>query len=286
VAYLIKFLWGAVVDRIPAPFFGRLGRRRGWILLSQIGVGAGLVGMAFGGARHDILVLASFAVFTGFAAAVQDTVIDAWRIESASNPDELGLLTGAYTLGYRAALIATESLILLVATRLGWPLAYVLYGCAMVVAIIALLFAREPAQADAVMQAKSAQVKTHPLRTAFDVVAGPFVVFFRTHGWKMALLMLGMITLYHLSDYLRGPMSNPYYKALGLSKDTVGTVRLTIGLAGSLFGVRTRVGAVRQQTYTYRRRHHPTDRHRGLCAVGLASRRLRPDRRPGSDHRL
>jgi len=237
VAYLIKFLWGAVVDRIPAPFVGGLGRRRGWILLSQIGVGLGLAGMAFGGSRHDIALLAGFAVFTGFAAAVQDTVIDAWRIETASNPDELGLLTGAYTLGYRAALIATESLILLVATRLGWPLAYGLYGCAMALAVVALLFAREPEQADAVMAAKSADVTTHPLRTAFDIVVGPFVVFFRSHGWKMALLMLGMITLYHLSDYLRGPMSNPYYKALGLSKDTVGTVRLTIGLAGSLIGV-------------------------------------------------
>ena len=240
LAYLIKFLWGAVVDRVPAPLLGRLGRRRGWILASQIGVAAGLIGMACAGfGKLNIAMLAGFAVFTGFAAAVQDTVIDAWRIESAADPDELGLLTAAYTLGYRAALIATESLILMVASRVGWALAYALYGVAMIVAVIAVLYAREPARADAVMEAKGTEAKTHPVKAFFDIVVGPFLVFFRTHGWKMALLMLGMITLYHLSDYLRGPMSNPYYKALGLSKDTVGTVRLTIGLAGSLVGVAT-----------------------------------------------
>jgi len=238
IAYLIKFLWGAVVDRVPAPLLGRLGRRRGWILASQIGVGLGLLGMASAGfGKLNISMLAGFAVFTGFAAAVQDTVIDAWRIESAVNVDELGLLTSAYTLGYRAALIATESLILMVASRLGWPVSYALYGLAMLIAIVAVLVAREPERADAVMEAKGEEAKAHPARAAFDVVVGPFIAFFRSHGVAMALLMLGMITLYHLSDYLRGPMSNPYYKALGLSKDTVGTVRLTIGLAGSLVGV-------------------------------------------------
>ena len=70
-------------------------------------------------------------VFAGVAAATQDTVIDAWRIEIAADADELGLLTAAYTLGYRVALILTESVILLVAQALGWPLAYAFYGAAM-----------------------------------------------------------------------------------------------------------------------------------------------------------
>ncbi len=236
--YLVKFLWGATVDRVPAPLLGRLGRRRGWILFGQICVAIGIVGMATAGfGKLNISRLAGFAVFTGFAAAVQDTVVDAWRIESAADTDELGLLTAAYSLGYRAAMIATEALILSVAQRIGWPLSYAIFGAVMVVAMIALVFAREPARADAVMEAKSLEAKAHPARAIYDAVVGPFIVFFREHGWKMALLMLGMITLYHLSDYLRGPMSNPYYKTLGLSKDTVAAVRTTIGLAGSLFGI-------------------------------------------------
>ncbi len=115
LAYLLKFVWGAMVDRLRAPWLARLGRRRGWMLISQVGVAAGLIGMAASGPRAHLATLAVFAVLTGVAAAIQDTVVDAWRIESAANADELGLLTSAYSLGYRAALIATESLILLLA---------------------------------------------------------------------------------------------------------------------------------------------------------------------------
>jgi PAT family beta-lactamase induction signal transducer AmpG len=237
LAYLIKFVWGAMVDRLRAPLFGRLGRRRGWMLISQIGVGAGLIGMGASDPKSHLGVLAACAVLTGCAAAIQDTVIDAWRIEIADDADELGLLTAAYTLGYRGALIATESLILLVAGAIGWPVAYLLYGASMALAVGAALIAREPAQAGAVMQAKAAEAGVHPLRAGLDAVIGPFVAFFRTHGVGMAALMLGMITLYHLCDYMRGPMSNPYYKALGIDKATIAGVRLTIGLAGSLIGV-------------------------------------------------
>jgi PAT family beta-lactamase induction signal transducer AmpG len=68
-------------------------------------------------------------------------------------------------------------------------------------------------------------------------VVGPFIAFFRAHGLAMAALMLGMITLYHLCDYLRGPMSNPYYRALGITKPTIAWVRTTIGLAGAFAGI-------------------------------------------------
>jgi PAT family beta-lactamase induction signal transducer AmpG len=237
LAYLVKFLWGAMVDRLKPPFLHRLGRRRGWMMLSQIGVGAGLIGMAACNPRTGIGVLAGFAVLTGIAAAIQDTVIDAWRIESAKDADELGLLTGAYTLGYRMALIATEAVILLIAGAIGWSLAYGLYGGVMLAAIAAVFFAREPEPADAAMEARDRALVRHPMRAVYDAVIGPFIAFFRAHGLAMAALMLGMITLYHLCDYLRGPMSNPYYKALGISKETVAGVRLTIGLAGSLAGI-------------------------------------------------
>lgn len=237
LAYLVKFVWGAMVDHLRPPLLNRLGRRRGWMLISQVGVAAGLVGMAASSPRGHIGLLAGFAVLTGVAAAIQDTVIDAWRIESAKDADELGLLTGAYTLGYRMALIATEAVILLIAGATGWPIAYAIYGGVMLVAIVAAILAREPERADAVMEARDRVLTRHPIRSVYDAVIGPFMAFFRTHGLAMAALMLGMITLYHLCDYMRGPMSNPYYKALGISKETVAGVRLTIGLAGSLAGI-------------------------------------------------
>ncbi|HUZ11656.1 MAG TPA: MFS transporter [Caulobacteraceae bacterium] len=235
--YLVKFVWGAVVDRVKAPLVHRLGRRRGWMLVSQLGVAAGLVGMAACNPKTQLAPLAAFAVLTGVAAATQDTAIDAWRIETARDADELGLLTAAYTLGYRAALILTEAVILLVAVAVGWPLAYALYGAAMVVGVAAALLAREPAAADAAMEARDRAEARRPLTSAREAVFGPFLVFFRQHGAAMATLMLGMITLYHLSDYMRGPMSNPYYEALHIAKPTIAGVRAGVGLAGSIAGI-------------------------------------------------
>ena len=237
LTYSFKFIWGAVVDRVPLPVLGFLGRRRSWMLLAQIVVGVGLIAMAMADPKAHLAWLAAFAVFTGIGAATQDCVIDAWRIESAADADELGLLTAAYTLGFRAALIATEALILVVADAIGWPLAYAIYGGVMVVGLIATLLVKEPERADQVMAAKTAVAGRHPLVAAYDAVIGPFIAFFRLHGWTMALLMLGMITLYHLCDYMRGPMTNPYYKALGLSKPTIAAVRATIGLGFSLVGI-------------------------------------------------
>ena len=237
LAYLWKFLWGAIVDRVPPPLLGALGRRRGWMIITQIGVGGGLVAMALSDPKHHLEALAAFGVLTAVFAATQDTVIDAWRIESAVDAGELALLTSAYSYGFRAALIASEALILLLADKVGWPISYAVFGGLMGVGVVAALLATEPARADAVMKAKGEGAAEHPLRTVIDAVFGPVVAFFRAHGVMVAALMLGMITLYHLCDYLRGPMTNPYYTALGIPKPTIAAVRATIGLASSLAGI-------------------------------------------------
>ncbi len=237
LTYSVKFLWGAVVDRVKAPLLGRLGRRRGWMVATQAGVGLGLCGMAASDPRGHLGALVAFGLIAGVSAAAQDTVIDAWRIESAADGDELGLLTAAYSLGYRAALIASEAVILWLATAVGWPISYAIFGALMGVGMIAALLVQEPARADAAMEAHAREARTRPLTAVVDALVGPFIAFFRRHGWTMAALMLCMITLYHLSDYLRGPMSNPYYKALGIDKSTIAWVRTTIGLGGSLAGI-------------------------------------------------
>jgi len=237
LTYSVKFLWGAVADRIPPPLIARLGRRRGWMIITQIGVGAGLIGMAANDPRTHLAGLIGFGLLTGVSAAAQDTVIDAWRIEIADDADELGLLTATYSLGYRAALVATEAVILLLATAIGWPLSYAIYGALMAVGIVAALFAREPKQADAVLEAKTRDALRKPLQALADAIVGPFIVFFRDHGLAMGVLMLSTITLYHLCDYMRGPLSLPFYKALSIDKPTIVAVRATVGLAGSLIGI-------------------------------------------------
>jgi PAT family beta-lactamase induction signal transducer AmpG len=222
--FLWKFVWGAIVDHTAAPLLVRLGQRRSWLIFTQVCAGLGLLGMALTGPSH-LPWLGFFAVLTGIASAMQDTVVDAWRIEIASDADELGLLTSSYSLGYRGALILSEAVILLVATAVGWALSYVIYALLMAVGVIAALLAAEPKKADEVMARNAAAKPPASFRGAWDAVAGPFVSFFRTHGWGLAPLMLLMITLYHLCDYLRGPMGNPYYIALGISKPTIAAVR-------------------------------------------------------------
>ncbi len=237
LTYSVKFLFGAVVDRTAAPLAGFLGRRRGWMVVTQVCVGAGLIGMSLCDPRSQLGWLVAAGLFTGVAAASQDTVIDAWRIESAADADELGLLTAAYSLGFRAALIGTEAVILVVAKGVGWPRAYAIYGGLMAIGLAAALLAREPLRADEAMEAKAGEGRRRPLGAVLDAVVGPFVAFFRANGPALALLMLAMITTYHLCDYMRGPMSNPFYKALGIDNVVIAGVRASVGLVGSLVGI-------------------------------------------------
>ena len=239
IAYSLKFLWAPILDRTRLPLLGVLGRRRGWILLTQIIIGGGLLAMAMLGTRYGLAALGAAALVVAFAAATQDIAIDAWRIESARDGDELGLLTSAYSFAYRIAFLGTDAIILPVAQRLGWNGSYAVYGLLMAVGICAcLFFAAEPAQADAVMALKEKETPLWTPRGFFDAVAGPFIAFFKTHG-PIALLMLAAISFFQVSYFMSGPMYNPMYVALGLTKDMVGAVRGSAGLAGTFLGIAT-----------------------------------------------
>ena len=236
LAYSLKFLWAPIIDRIDAPFFGRLGRRRGWMIASQFLVAIGLAALSAVGLKAGPAPLGLIALIVAFSSSTQDIVVDAWRIEAASDSDELGLLSAAYQLGYRAALLVTEALILIAANHLGWPVSYLAMAVLMGVGICASLAAVEPLRAAQVLEAKTHATPIWTPRGFFDAVYGPFAEFFRVYGW-LALLMLAMISFYRLPEYLMGPMANPFYHDLGLSKDAVGTVRASIGLVAVMLGI-------------------------------------------------
>src|SRR5690606_14025437 len=127
-------------------------------------------------------------------SATQDIVIDAWRIERSESDEDLGLLTAAYQLGYRAAILVTDALILIAAAKLGWNTSYGLCAAATAIGLAATLLATEPNRTEASgSRAPSAPLYTP--RGLFDAVAGPFVAFFRDHGVAAALLMLAAISL-------------------------------------------------------------------------------------------
>jgi PAT family beta-lactamase induction signal transducer AmpG len=235
LAYSVKFLWAPIVDRVDAPLFGRLGRRRGWMVVSQIMVALGLTALSVIGLGAGLATVGVFALIVAFSSSTQDIVVDAWRIEAASDSDELGLLSSAYQLGYRAAIIVTDAFILIAANHLGWRISYAAMAVLMTVGLAASLIATEPIRAARVAGSR-AEIPLWTGRGFFDAVIGPFREFFRTYGW-IALLMLAMISFYQLPEFMMGPMANPFYRDLGLSKDAVGFVRGSVGLVATLVGI-------------------------------------------------
>jgi len=235
LAYSVKFLWAPIIDRVDAPVFGRFGRRRGWLIVSQILVALGLAGLSAVGLKAGLTAVGVLALVVAFSSSTQDIVVDAWRIEAASDSDELGLLSSAYQLGYRFAIIVTDALILIMANHFGWRLSYAAMAALMAVGVCASLVAAEPARAARVFESK-AETPLWSGRGFVDAVIGPFTEFFRVYGW-LALLMLAMISFYQLPEFVMGPMANPFYHDLGLSKDAVGAVRGSIGLVASLLGI-------------------------------------------------
>lgn len=232
-AYAFKVYWSPLVDRLDVPLLGRLGRRRGWMLLCQLLVAVGLLGMALVGTAGGLAAIGAFALLTAFASATQDIAVDAWRIEVAADPDELGLLTSAAQLGYRMALLVTDALIIAAAARVGWSLSYVAMAFLMALCTVATLLAVEPVRTEAVRLSKP---PLWSLRGLSDAVVGPFVDFFSKHR-GIGVVMLLMVALYRLPDFVMGPMYNPYYHDLGIAKDTVAWVRGSFGLLATFLGI-------------------------------------------------
>ncbi|MFD0739881.1 AmpG family muropeptide MFS transporter [Lysobacter koreensis] len=234
LAYSLKFLWAPVIDKVDAPILGRwLGRRRGWMALAQLTVMAALAGMAILKPEGGLVAFGVMALVAAFASATQDIVIDAWRIESSNDGEELALLSAGYQLGYRAALLVTDALILIAAAYVGWTVSYQLMAVLMGLGLLATWFAREPASS---LRAATAHGSLLTPQGLFDAIAGPFIAFFKQHG-SWALLMLAAISLYRLPDFVMGPMANPFYADLGIAKETVGAVRGSFGLVASIAGI-------------------------------------------------
>src|SRR5215475_6763731 len=133
IAYSLKFLWAPLMDRVDLPLFKRLGHRREWMMFSQIVVKLALYTINGTGTKAGLGRLGAFALVIAFASSTQDIVIDAWRIESADDREEQGLLASAYQFSYRLALLTTDSLILILAASLGWRMSYGIYGTFMAI---------------------------------------------------------------------------------------------------------------------------------------------------------
>lgn len=233
LAYSFKFLWAPLTDKMPLPLLtSRLGQRRGWMLMSQVLVMASLFAMSTLTPAGGIFLFTGLAALAAFSSATQDIVIDAWRIEVSDAGEDMALLSSAYQLGYRISLLITDALILIAAGSIGWAMSYTLMGALMAVGLVATFFAMEPIKNHVTHETKS----LGSIAAVYDAVVGPLVTFFKAHG-KKAALILAVVSLYRLSDFVMGPMANPFYADLGLAKEVVGAVRGSFGLVASIAGI-------------------------------------------------
>jgi PAT family beta-lactamase induction signal transducer AmpG len=138
--YLLKFLWAPLLDRFPLPF---LDRRRGWILVTQLGIAATIAAMAFQNPAESLLPITVCAVAIVFFSASQDIVYDAWRTD-VSKPYERGLAAAAQNLGYRASAWIAFALALVIAEYFGWKLGILAVAAVMAMFAIGTWLAPSP----------------------------------------------------------------------------------------------------------------------------------------------
>jgi PAT family beta-lactamase induction signal transducer AmpG len=251
--YSVKVLWAPVVDRVPLPLLTkRYGRRRSWMLVAQVGIIVGLLGMAMVDPKGGLLALIVFALIVGFSSATQDIAIDAYRIEIASTEMQ-GPLAGSYNFGYRVALLVAGAGALYIADYASWFAAYVAMAALMLVGVATVAAIAEPQrqidrstllQEERVV-AYMARLHGFPaeLRAAlgwlYGAVVCPFIDFFRRIGW-FAIVILLFIGIYKLSDVVMGVMASPFYIDVGFSKSDIASVTKLFGfimsVAGGLIG--------------------------------------------------
>jgi MFS transporter, PAT family, beta-lactamase induction signal transducer AmpG len=249
--YTVKYLWAPVVDRMRLPFLhDALGRRRGWMLVAQLGIAAALLDMSSSRPAHGVLHVAIGAFALAFCAATQDISIDAWRIESA--PERLqGAMAAAYQMGYRVALIVASAGAFVLAESLGWRLSYSVMAALTSVGMVTTLVIKEPeprAPRESLEREQRVvewlERKAHwpeALRGAgaafIGAVVCPLVDFIERQGAATALIVLMLIGSYQLTDYAMGSMVNPFYIDHGYTLDQIAAVVKLFGLSVSLIGV-------------------------------------------------
>ncbi|MCF8032742.1 MAG: AmpG family muropeptide MFS transporter [Desulfarculaceae bacterium] len=215
--YTLKFLWAPLVDRYTLPF---LGRRRGWLLVTQVLLAGAIVVLGFSEPAKAPTVLALVALLVTFFSASQDIVVDAYRREDLSD-QELGLGSSLYVNGYRVGMLLASGGGMIMADHIGFTEVYMIMAAAMGVGIVTTLLCREP---------------PHPGGTPVSLkqaVVDPFVEYFQRSG---ALGLLAFVLLYKIGDSMASTMTIPFYLDTGFSNSEIGAVVKLFGFWATVGG--------------------------------------------------
>jgi len=218
--YSLKFVWAPVMDRFVPPF---LGRRRGWVLITQVLLLVVIGAMALHDPRTGLKMLAINAIAIAFLSASQDISLDAYRTDVLETR-EMGAGAAIFVLGYRIALLVTGGLALYLADRIPWPSVYLVLAALMLIGILTTFLAPEPI------------LREQPPRSIYEAVVLPFGEFFQRNGIGRALLVLLFIVLYKYADSLAGSMTTPFLLKTGFTQTEVAAAFGVAGLIATIVG--------------------------------------------------
>lgn len=239
--FSLKFLWAPLLDTIKLPFLYRLfGKRRSWLLLCEMGIMLGLLGMALYDPHNSRAMLVFFALVTALSAATHDIALDAYRIELSSEADEQAVLSSVYTIGYRLGMLVGGAGALIIGDRCGWSTAYTIMAVIVAIGIITVLVSEAPQPSSCTEKALPTTVPHRPITARiasflFRLIIQPISIFFQRYK-ALGILLLLMICVYRLSDQTMGALAMPLYKEAGFSSEQIGSVTKAFGVMMTLLG--------------------------------------------------
>jgi PAT family beta-lactamase induction signal transducer AmpG len=214
-----KFIWAPLFDRYSLP----MGRRRGWLIVTQIALLLSIPAFGFLHAQLDIWTIAYLATIVAFFSASQDIVLDAYRREIL--PDiELGLGNVVHVNAYKIAGLVPGSLSLILADHLPWSSVFIITALFMLPGIVMTILVHEPL------------LKAGAPKTLRQAVIEPFHEFIHRNGLNSALVILAFIFLYKLGDSMATALATPFYLDMGFSKTEIGIIAKNAGLWSSVAG--------------------------------------------------
>ena len=216
--YTLKFIWSPVMDRFVPPW---LGRRRGWIALTQLSLAVGISFMAFSSPQQSPILLAALALVVAFSSASQDIVIDAYRTD-VLHEKERGAGAAVFVMGYRISALVSGALALILSDHIGWRNTYLFMAAIMGAGVIITILSPEPEE------------KVVPPSSLKEAVAGPLKEYFSRNA---AVLLLLLIILYKLGDAYAGTLTTAFLiRGLGFTASEVGAINKGIGFASVIIG--------------------------------------------------
>ena len=218
--YNWKFIWAPLVDRF-SPL--GLGRRRGWMFLTQSGLLLATALIGFLEPKSATLAVAFIALLIAILSATQDIVIDAYRREILPD-NELGLGNSVFVNSYKVAALVPGSLSLVLSDHISWSAVFIVTAAFSAVGLLTTFFISEPPS------------QARPIRTLKQAVVEPFVEFFKRQGFIAAAALLAFMFFYKLGDSMAVSLASPFYLSLGFTKTEIGLVAKNAGLWPNVLG--------------------------------------------------